>query len=166
MLNLMSICLIDGKLDCGQGGVDFPTSTLWIILSSEKKRKSSKSWQLVHLSSQAQILPKCRGKNKPRKIRAWLPQDRDVLCCWTCILYLFWLELRESSVDSNYFSSNFIRFLVLLSEALVSQVMIMQSGLDWLLLKYCIISVFLRYWNMLTSAIFNLQGLLELVWLE
>lgn len=28
MLNLMSICLIDVKLDCGRGGVDFPTSVL------------------------------------------------------------------------------------------------------------------------------------------
>lgn len=28
MLDLMSICLIDGKLDCGQRGVDFPISVL------------------------------------------------------------------------------------------------------------------------------------------
>lgn len=35
MLNLMSICLIDGKLE--EGGVDFPTSVLWIICLSEKK---------------------------------------------------------------------------------------------------------------------------------
>lgn len=51
----------------------------------------------------------------------------------------------EPSLESNYFDSNFVRFLVLFSKALVSQVMVMESGLDRLLLKYHIISVFLRY---------------------
>lgn len=37
MLNLMPMCLIDGKLDCGQGWVDFSTSVLWIICLSEKR---------------------------------------------------------------------------------------------------------------------------------
>jgi len=43
------------------------------------------------------------------------------------------------------FYSNFVRFLVLFSKAFVSQVKVMESGLDRLLLKYCTISVFLRY---------------------
>lgn len=39
----------------------------------------------------------------------------------------------------------FVKFLVLFSKALVSQVMIIESGLGRLLLKDCIFSVFLRY---------------------
>lgn len=48
-------------------------------------------------------------------------------------------------MEPNYFDSNFVRFLVLFRKALVSQVMVMESGLGRLLLKYCIVSVFLRY---------------------
>lgn len=51
----------------------------------------------------------------------------------------------RSSMEPNYFDSNFVRFLVLFSKALVFQVMVMESGLGRVILKYSIISVFLRY---------------------
>lgn len=72
----------------------------------------------------------------------------------------------ESSSESNYFYSNFAGFLVLFSKALIAQVTVMESGLDRLLMKYCIISVFLNARTCSVLNFFNLQGLLELVWLE
>lgn len=119
MLNLMSICLIDGKLDCGQGRVDFPTSVLWIICSSEEREKSSQSWQPIRLSSQVEILQKYRIET--RKLCTWLPWDTFVMLN-LCILFvlvgvdevfhgakLFWFQFCQVScafVQSTCFSSN------------------------------------------------------------
>lgn len=72
----------------------------------------------------------------------------------------------ESSSESNYFYSNFVGFLVLFSKALIAQVTVMESGLDRLLMKYCIILVFLYARTCSVLNFFDLQGLLELVWLE
>lgn len=119
MLNLLSVCLIDGKFDCGQGGVDFPTSVLWIICSSEKREKSSKSWQPRQLSSYAEILPKYREKK--REIICLTPLGHFVMLN-LCVLFvlvavngtflgvkLFWLQFCQVScafLQSTCFSSN------------------------------------------------------------
>lgn len=115
MLNLMPICLIDVKLDCGQGGMDFPTSVLWIICSSEKRENPVNPGSQRNHSHRLRFSQNTEGKKW--KLCAWHPWDT----LWCCISFVL-LASYEIFFGVKLFDSSFVGFLVLFSKALISQV--------------------------------------------
>lgn len=156
MLNLMPICLIDVKLDCGQGGMDFSTSVLWIICSSERRENP------VNPGSQRNHSHRLRfSQNTEEKmeIMCLAPLGHFVMLN-PCISFVL-LASYEIFFGVKLFSTPLL-WGSLCFQALISQV------IDCL----CNTVPFLCSWDARTRLcfelllFFNLQGLLELVWLD